>query len=745
MKIKSQNRIKNYITVCIKKGLFVFTLLAFYGLSAQTTISSVAELAAAAANSNQNIVMTPGVYQMQDYLTSTVINNTVPDANNRHAMITFNGSNNTFDLTGVTIEVNSALLNDYGTRIIEFYVTGNYVNIKGVTITDIGNSAPSSPGMQSVTIAGENNTVEDVTLNINGSYPYGYGDLLGKGSNNLVTLRKHSGLLVEGLNINILRCSIYSQSFGHLFFIQGGRNVLFEDCYAEAVTRATDAMLAETSGPAFDRDFAAVYPNYDGNNVITPGYTKSLSEVGYRSYGSGGVDGNTTGAITLINCVAKDTRSGFAFTRYGGDVVMKNCQATGCEAGFQVEEVTIENSRGDAVNGPLLYLNGGPSTVELELIPNIATTTLHAIATIAGDNHKVTLTNFEDVTRPQTHSILLGVSRPTAANPFSPLGTTSTSGTVLNNCTGMPVEIASTVSSCNVNTNGVVVDNGGSGNVIDTTRCIVIDPEPIEGGLIDESYNIPFSSTESDPFYGWDPDYSTTYGMMNIDEQNQQLRCTFEDAGSGYIRFYWRKKNPSLYKLNQTNYPIMAMKGKRPETYANFTFNLNNASGTVVQFKDGASVDGNETLAYSKLVPGTTDVYYWDLSTLIPSTEIWELSGFNCVNTGEVDPVSVMKLDYIKTFESLDALINFNSSLSTNNFEQELGIHIYPNPVASDFTITNSKDASVMVYDILGKLVLNTKINSNEESVNVEGLKRGVYSVKISNNGTVFNQKIIKK
>ncbi|MEL0651066.1 leucine-rich repeat domain-containing protein [Algibacter sp. TI.3.09] len=488
----------------MNKMLFVFSLSLFASFVAiGQNITSVAELAAAAGNSNQNIVMAPGVYQMEDYLTPEVIENTVPDANNRHAMIEFSGSNNNFDLTGVTIEINSELLNDYGTRIIELYVTGDFVNIKGLTVTDIGNSAPSSPGMQSVTIAGENNIMEDVTLNINGSYPYGYGDLLGKGDGNLVSLRKHSGLLVEGLNITIKGCSIYSQAFGHLFFIQGGRNVLFEDCHAESTTRTTDDMLAETSGPAFDRDFAAVYTNYEGNKVITPGYTKSLSEVGYRSYGAGGVDGHTTGAITLINCVAKNTRSGFAFTRYGGDVLMQNCEATGCEAGYQVEEVTIENSRGDAVNGPLLYLNGGASTVELALMENVATTTLHAIATIGGNNHNVTLKKWNDVTRSQVHSILLGATRPSGANPFSPLGSTSTSGTVLNTCTDMPVEILSTVSSCIINTTGTVTDNG-TGNTINTVsdcdNIVVLEPEQNTIGDTFIVEDIEYKVTNLDPY-----------------------------------------------------------------------------------------------------------------------------------------------------------------------------------------------------------------------------------------------------
>ncbi|MFB9052657.1 leucine-rich repeat domain-containing protein [Formosa undariae] len=462
-----------------KNMFFALSLvLASANISAQTeiTVSSVADLATAATNSDQIITMEKGIYQMEDYLTPLVISNSVPDANGRHSMILFSGSNNTFDLTDVTIEVNTELLNAYGSRCIEFYVTGSNVNIKGLTVNDIGESAPSSPGMQSFTVAGENVTVEDVTLNINGSYPYGYGDLLGKGDDNLVTLRKHSGLLVEGLNINIIRCSIYSEAFGHLFFIQGGRNVLFQDCHAEAVTRTTDAMLAETSGPAFDNDFAAVYGNYDGEKVITPGYTKSLSEGGFRTYGSGGVDGNITGDISFINCIAKNTRIGFA-TEVGGKILIENCEAIGCEAGYNVQNVTIKNSRGDAVNGPLLYLSGDDSEVELELIPTLPTTILHAIATIAGSNNKVTFTKWGDNTRTEEHKIILGAIRPSGANPFSPLGTGTTLGITLDNSTDMPVEILPTTTGSTINTTGRVINNS-TGNIINA-----------DGGIEDQNFD----------------------------------------------------------------------------------------------------------------------------------------------------------------------------------------------------------------------------------------------------------------
>ncbi len=428
-------------------------------------ITSVAELAYYAGQDGNRIKMKPGVYRMEDYLTPEVISNTPEVPVMGSAMISFSGHNNAFDLTGVTIEVNTELLSAFGGKVMEFYVSGSNNQIAGLTVTDVGN-APTARGGQSFVVDGRKNTIKGVTLNMSGSSPYGYGDLIGKGGGSLVRLQKHSGMLVTGLDIQILDCSIYSRSFGHLFFVQGGRNVYFENCYAEAVTRTTDEMLAETAGPAFDAAFAAVYKNYAGEKVITPGYTKSLSECGFRNYGTGGTEGHTTGAMRFVNCRAKNCRIGFALSKIEGDILVQDCEAVGCEAGYNLSGVTVENSRGDAVNGPLLYLNDGePSTVDLALMPALNKTTVHAAAAIAGDGHAVTLKNWRNMARAQELPILVGASRPAGCNPFSPLGARPASDITLNNATGMPVELGSTAGACTVTSLGSVADNG-SGNTV---------------------------------------------------------------------------------------------------------------------------------------------------------------------------------------------------------------------------------------------------------------------------------------
>ncbi|MEN8862153.1 MAG: hypothetical protein ABF315_03065, partial [Lentimonas sp.] len=167
------------------------------------TISTLKDLVKYAALDGNDVKLPPGTYQMADILNTQVIEKIREDAINtskdigakRHSasMFIFGGSSNTFDLTGVTIEVDTKLLSAFKDCYIrEFLIEGNNNTIIGLSIKDIGN-LPTDRGGNSLTVNGDNNTLQDVTLYVNGSYPYGYGDLLGKGGNSIVAGKKHSG------------------------------------------------------------------------------------------------------------------------------------------------------------------------------------------------------------------------------------------------------------------------------------------------------------------------------------------------------------------------------------------------------------------------------------------------------------------------------------------------------------------------------------------------------------------------
>ncbi|MBB5353450.1 hypothetical protein HNR46_003711 [Haloferula luteola] len=362
--------------------------------AATLKVDSLAALAEAAAGNDREIEMTPGVYRMADYLTEEVlkrIRDEVGPIKGRPPvpMFVFRGDKNRISMQGVTIEIDTSLYEKLPqggyTRCL--IVAGRDNTIDSLTIRNTGPNRGSGGNILSV--QGDDNTLENVTLHIHGSQPWGYGDLLGKGGPNLVALEKQSGVQVIGSHSLLRRCRVFSRAFGHCFYIQGGEGSRLEDCYAEGSVRLTTDMLTDTSGPAFELGFRSVYKNRDGRFVITPGYTKSLSEDGFRTYGN-------AGSVTLLNCTAINTRAGFEIgvrDESETKTVVENCVARGCERGFLIGSQTIiRRCRGDVAHGPLLYLRGGHSSeVELELIGDPPRSLVHVLATIAGEHHKVRL------------------------------------------------------------------------------------------------------------------------------------------------------------------------------------------------------------------------------------------------------------------------------------------------------------------------------------------------------------------
>lgn len=425
-------------------------------------IRSMAELEQYSAKSGHYVKMKPGVYQLTDVITPQAIERlrktAVAKAKSKApkvSMFVFSGDNNRFDLTGVTIEVDTRLLSAFkGCDIQEFLITGNNNEIEGLTITDIGNN-PTIRGGRSFAVYGNDNTLKNVELNVRGSSPYGYGDLLGKGRGSVVRLQKHSGLLICGTNTKLLGCRVINRSFGHCFFIQGGRNTYFENCYAEGEMRATDDMLAETSGLAFENNFKTVYKP----NVIQPGYMKSLQECGFRTYGKGGPEQRSTGKVTLVNCTAKNVRVGFAMhaDEDTEPVEIRDCVAIECERGYHLDKVNVSNSTGDAMYGPLMYLFGSEaSNIDITLSPETSDKKVHAIATIAGNGHQVKISGSRD----QPHPILLGYHHPPAGEISAPIPEGIAENITLINNTGMPVFVGKKAANCSVTTRGSIKNLG---------------------------------------------------------------------------------------------------------------------------------------------------------------------------------------------------------------------------------------------------------------------------------------------
>lgn len=72
------------------------------------------------------------------------------------------------------------------------------------------------------------------------------------------------------------------------------------------------------------------------------------------------------------------------------------------------------------------------------------------------------------------------------------------------------------------------------------------------------------------------------------------------------------------------------------------------------------------------------------------------------------------------------------------------GLSLYPNPVTTGKVyITSRKDSEkeIIIFDVLGKKVLQTKISSRE--LNISNLTPGVYIIKIIEEGATSSRKLI--
>jgi hypothetical protein len=70
---------------------------------------------------------------------------------------------------------------------------------------------------------------------------------------------------------------------------------------------------------------------------------------------------------------------------------------------------------------------------------------------------------------------------------------------------------------------------------------------------------------------------------------------------------------------------------------------------------------------------------------------------------------------------------------------------MYPNPATNVITVKGEfeADESVTIYNMLGQVVANKVINSNEESIDISQLASGVYTV--SFNTAKVSRKFIKE
>jgi len=68
---------------------------------------------------------------------------------------------------------------------------------------------------------------------------------------------------------------------------------------------------------------------------------------------------------------------------------------------------------------------------------------------------------------------------------------------------------------------------------------------------------------------------------------------------------------------------------------------------------------------------------------------------------------------------------------------------VFPNPARSQFTVTNTQNASLHLYNMVGQEVLHTQSTDENTIINVSTLPQGLYVLKVVKNGAVRMYKVV--
>ncbi|RED98372.1 carbohydrate-binding protein [Marinoscillum furvescens] len=456
--------------------LFVMLVIA---ATAQVTVNTLQELKPYLKQDGVNVKLAPGVYNITkaDVDKGLFTSETTIVGRTASVLLLFEGNNSTYDFTGVTINVETAVFRAYGgNQVYEVQIIGNDNVLKNLTLVDVG-SVHDGPvrGALNICMDGARNRVEGFHVTAKGSFPYGYGDAFGKGGGPVIPHQKHSACLIRGESNHLLNSSFIHQTYGHCIFMQAANNPKIEGCYVEGEVRTTDDMLLEqgTGSPADKVGFTTTW-----GYKLPAGYMMSTGEGGIRAYNAGEtvIDGveyeRGTSNPTILNCTVFRMRAGVTLTHATGTKRVEGCSMIECERGYAIGSGDIIDCITDTKYGPALgvdYVRDRGVNADITLINSGSSYngSKHA-AIIIGSNHNITLRGQYDHAD-QELKVNVGGDNNTIGLRAEEDHFTAENITI-NNLTGYPLVLSDESTNISGESCGPLTDLG-SGNNITTSDC----------------------------------------------------------------------------------------------------------------------------------------------------------------------------------------------------------------------------------------------------------------------------------
>ena len=435
------------------------------------TVSSLKELLPFLSKDRVNVTMKPGTYTVTGEATKAGEFGVQGFLEATKTIFLITGSNSSYDFTNVTIQIETSVCQSLGNNTIHILqIQGNRNTVKNLTLTDVG-SVDDAPTHRAANVVmdGASNRIEGLKLTTLGSFPYGYGELFGKGGGSVIKHRKKSSVLVRGDSNVLFGCDIVQHAFGHGIFMQGAVDPTISKCNVTGKMRSTDEMLIEENTAASKADFMTTW-----GYKVPSGHIVSLAEAGVRAYAAGNtyVNGKAMARSTerpkVINCTVHNMRSGVMLHQAKGEKIIRGCTVTGCSTGFAIGSGDISKCSADVQFGPVFVLDDKQRGVnaDITLLPfdGKAGNASGQVAVIAGKNHRIFFKGKMRKPKP-AYTIQVGGDSLRVGQLAEDENYEAT-GIGISNETGYPVLIEKTAKDCAVKSRGKITDHGRNSTTV---------------------------------------------------------------------------------------------------------------------------------------------------------------------------------------------------------------------------------------------------------------------------------------
>ena len=433
--------------------------------SQRVTVSSLKELLPYLQKDRVDLKMKPGTYTVTGEATKAGEFGIQGYQEGTKTVFLITGSNSSYDFTDVTIQIETSVCQSLGKNKIHILqIQGNRNLVKNLTLTDIG-SVDDAPRVRATNVVmdGANNRIEGLKLTTIGSFPYGYGELFGKGGGPVIKHRKKSSILVRG-DSNVLQgCDIVQRSFGHGIFMQAAHQPIISKCTVKGEMRSTDEVLAEKDSVAAKANFMTTW-----GYKVPPGHTISLCEAGIRAYADGVtyVDGKTlerkTENPTATNCEITNMRSGVMLHQASGKKTIRGCTVIGCSTSFAIGTGDITDCSADVQFGPVFEFSEKQRNInaEITLLPfeGESNNASGQVAIIGGQGHRIFFKG--KLKKPKPALVIQVGGDSHRIGELAEDEKFEAAGVKISNVTGYPVLLAKGTKDCAVKSRGKITDKG---------------------------------------------------------------------------------------------------------------------------------------------------------------------------------------------------------------------------------------------------------------------------------------------